>query len=499
MGLFSPTSRNRIRLRLAPYDVICALAAPFAALAMRDPKLLTLGDWSDGPTPPYIFAAAAVVAALVSFLAFRLSDGMSRFFSVHDVISVSGAVTTTVAATSVALFTFTRLDGIPRSTPLIYAFVLGGSLILGRAFHRVLATEREKGFSAEKPDQLRNVVIIGANRFSALATKLIGSQIPATTRVVAFLDDRSEMVGRAINGVRIVGASQELESVLDEYELHGVQIDQVLIADGAAPLSDEAIEELAGVCDAHGIDLQTLGEAFNLKPKSVAAAQAAAGEAQPALELSGYFVFKRFIDVIASIALLIVLAPITLIVSGLVLVDVGSPILFWQERIGRGGRRFLLYKFRTYKAPYDWRGEPVAAEDRVSTIGHIVRRTRLDEIPQLLNILVGDMSLIGPRPLLPKDQPDDPTTRLLARPGITGWAQVNGGNLVTPEEKEALDAWYIQHASLPVDLKIVAHSAIIALTGERFDRKAVAAALKWRAAPDAAAQPGDAGKTGEVS
>lgn len=499
MGLFSPTSRNRIRLRLAPYDVICALAAPFAALAMRDPKLLVLGDWADGPTPPYIFAGVAVASALLSFLAFRLSDGMSRFFSVHDVIAVSGAVTATVAATSLVLFTFTRLDGIPRSTPLIFAFVLGGSLILGRAFHRVVVTEQEKSFAAVRPDQLRNVIIVGANRFSALAAKLIASQVPVTTRIVAMLDERPTMVGRSINGVRIVGSVQELEAVLEEYEVHGVEIDQVLLSDGIAPLTQEALQSLGDSCEAHGIELMTLGDALNLRPKTVAAVSAVAtADGQAPFELSGYFLFKRLVDVIASVALLIVLAPATLIVSGLVLVDVGSPILFWQERIGRGGRRFLLYKFRTYKAPYDWRGEPVAAEDRVSAIGRVVRRTRLDEIPQLLNILVGDMSLIGPRPLLPKDQPEDPTTRLLARPGITGWAQINGGNLVTPEEKEALDAWYIQHASLLVDLKIVAHSAIIAVTGERFDRKAIADALKWRAAPDAA-QPGDTGKTGGIS
>ena len=140
----------------------------------------------------------------------------------------------------------------------------------------------------------------------------------------------------------------------------------------------------------------------------------------------------------------------------------------------------MLRKFRTYAAPFDRNGVAIPAADQLSRLGKFMRATRFDEIPQLLNILVGDMSLIGPRPLLPKDQPADPSIRLLARPGITGWAQINGGNSVTPEEKEALDAWYVEHATPLVDMKILAHSLIIAATGERFDRAAIAQALKWR-------------------
>ena len=106
-------------------------------------------------------------------------------------------------------------------------------------------------------------------------------------------------------------------------------------------------------------------------------------------------------------------------------------------------------------------------------IGRLLRKTRLDELPQLFNVLVGDMSLIGPRPLLPHDQPTNPSVRLSARPGITGWAQVNGGNLVTVDEKGALDEWYIRNASLWLDLRIVGLTFLFLLTGERRSEQAV--------------------------
>jgi lipopolysaccharide/colanic/teichoic acid biosynthesis glycosyltransferase len=109
----------------------------------------------------------------------------------------------------------------------------------------------------------------------------------------------------------------------------------------------------------------------------------------------------------------------------------------------------------------------VPENQRLSWIGQLLRETSLDELPQLLNVLAGDMSLIGPRPLLPEDQPSNPTVRLLVRPGITGWAQVNGAKLLTPEEKDELDEWYIRNASLWLDLRILVLTVEFALRGPR--------------------------------
>ena len=178
-----------------------------------------------------------------------------------------------------------------------------------------------------------------------------------------------------------------------------------------------------------------------------------------------FFRLKRWIDVIGSLALIVLASPVFLIGGVLVLLDVGSPILFWQERVGWKGRSFLIYKFRTLGAPFDSSGNPTLASRRPSAIGRFLRDTRIDELPQLLNVLFGDMSLIGPRPLLPEDQPSNTSTRLSVRPGISGWAQVNGGKLVTKEQKEKLDQWYVQNASPLLDTQITIMTIKMILKG----------------------------------
>ena len=125
----------------------------------------------------------------------------------------------------------------------------------------------------------------------------------------------------------------------------------------------------------------------------------------------------------------------------------------------------LIYKFRTLKAPFDSTGHPTTGSRRPSAVGRFLRATRLDELPQLLNVLFGEMSLIGPRPLLPEDQPTNMSIRLSVRPGISGWAQVNGAKLVTKEEKEKLDKWYIRNASLWLDLRIIMMTIKVVLRG----------------------------------
>ena len=120
-------------------------------------------------------------------------------------------------------------------------------------------------------------------------------------------------------------------------------------------------------------------------------------------------------------------------------------------------------------APYDDQGNRIDDAHRQTTLTRLVRRTRLDELPQLYNIISGDMSLIGPRPLLPKDQPKGTSARLAIAPGITGWAQVNGGDLLTPDEKLALDLWYVNQASVWLDLKIIYLTVLTVLYGDRRD------------------------------
>lgn len=186
-----------------------------------------------------------------------------------------------------------------------------------------------------------------------------------------------------------------------------------------------------------------------------------------------YFRFRRLIDVLVSVVLLIVLMPIMGGIAMLVLVDLGRPFLFIQVRPGRYMRPFKLYKFRTMRDAYA--GCSDSDHRRISPFGGLLRRTRLDELPQLYNVLIGDMALIGPRPLLPRDLPEGlvGTERAVLPPGITGWAQVHGGQKLSVMEKVALDRWYTCCASLAVDIRIILLTIRTMVEGEKINRREV--------------------------
>lgn len=169
-------------------------------------------------------------------------------------------------------------------------------------------------------------------------------------------------------------------------------------------------------------------------------------------------VIKRALDLLAAVFLLIVLSPFYLVTAILVRCKLGSPILFKQERPGLHGRIFTLIKFRTMKDAYDSEGKPLPDSERLSSFGLRLRSTSLDELPELLNVLRGQMSLVGPRPLLvgylPLYSPRQ-ARRHEVRPGVTGWAQVSGRNALSWEEKFELDVWYVEHQSFLLDLRIL--------------------------------------------
>ena len=153
--------------------------------------------------------------------------------------------------------------------------------------------------------------------------------------------------------------------------------------------------------------------------------------------------------------------------------DIGLPLTFWQQRPGLRGRPFKLYKFRTMADAYCIDGQRKSDDARVSAVGQFLRRSRLDELPQLLNILKGEMSFVGPRPLLPVDQPIDSKSRLLVRPGLTGWAQIKGGRQISSTDKAALDVWYARNMSLTLDIKIMLKTVPMLVLGEKGTERAI--------------------------
>lgn len=167
---------------------------------------------------------------------------------------------------------------------------------------------------------------------------------------------------------------------------------------------------------------------------------------------------KRVVDIVGASVGIILVAPVLLVVSLLVLLTMGRPVLFRQQRPGLRGKPFTLYKFRTMRDARSASGELLPDELRLTTFGKWLRSTSLDELPELFNVLKGEMSLVGPRPLLmeylPRYSPDQ-ARRHEVKPGITGWAQVNGRNALTWEEKFRMDVWYVDHWNLWLDMKIL--------------------------------------------
>lgn len=168
---------------------------------------------------------------------------------------------------------------------------------------------------------------------------------------------------------------------------------------------------------------------------------------------------KRLLDVVAAAALLALLSPLLCVIALLVRLRLGAPVLFRQMRPGLRGDPFTIYKFRTMSNERDEAGQLQPDGQRLTKLGLFLRSTSLDELPELVNVLKGDMSLVGPRPLLMQYlELYSPlqARRHEVRPGITGWAQVNGRNALTWEDKFALDVWYVDHISVGLDLKIMA-------------------------------------------
>jgi len=315
----------------------------------------------------------------------------------------------------------------------------------------------------------------------------------------------------------VLGTPEQLAEILKNLEVHGVVVGRIVVTSRWNALSPAAQAELLKIDVESNIRVELVAQSLGFDTLEKVAAPlrdhpavteptaseptlgGAATSQMDVLSISedererlgarGYWRLKRGVDVAGAMALIVLLAPVMVVAAVLVLLDVGRPILFWQQRPGLGGRPIKLYKLRTMAAAHDANGHRVPDDRRLSGIGHFLRGTRLDELPQLFHILVGQMSFIGPRPLLPVDQPVGYATRLLVRPGLTGWAQVRGGRQVSAEDKAALDVWYVRNACFKLDLKILWRTAGMVVFGETPNPDAIRKA--WDMRPATGSSAGD--------
>lgn len=192
---------------------------------------------------------------------------------------------------------------------------------------------------------------------------------------------------------------------------------------------------------------------------------------------------KRAFDFTVALLLLVLLFPLMAAIAAIVWWNMGQPVLFKQLRPGLGGHPFELIKFRTMDETMGKDDQPLPDEARLTPLGMVLRRFSLDELPQLFNVIRGDMSLVGPRPLLMEYLPlynAEQMRRHEVRPGITGWTQVNGRNALSWEDKFALDVWYVDHRSFWLDMKILAMTAGRVFSGSGVSKEGFATTEKFR-------------------
>ena len=471
------------------FDLLIVALAPFVAVVVRNNFALTSQQLL-GIAP---FALMGVGVAAIVFVVAGTHRGIWRYASLPDFSRIIVATTATVLITMFAAFTLNRLDGIARSIPLIqWALIVAGMIsarIIVRSLFRRLAVKSAGGADEDR----EHVLVVGLNRVAELYLRCVASLASSKISVAGLLDESAIMKGRQLHHHKVLGRPQELSQILALLNIHGVNVKRVVITTPFQELSQSSRDELLKLERSNVITLDLFEERLGFNETLVdevsevtradtglerIAEQASDDSNNFASGGKGYLAIKRVIDVTGALVLMVVFLPITLLSSLLVALDVGLPLTFWQERPGKWGRPFRVYKFRTMMSAHDELGERIPDDKRQSKLGCFLRRTRLDELPQLYNILAGEMAFVGPRPLLLLDRPEENNVRLSVRPGLTGWAQVNGGKKVSVEDKAVLDMWYIQNASLALDFKIILRTIDMVIRGERFNEEAVLSAYE---------------------
>ena len=470
-------------------NILLVVVATFTAFVLRDNLEFHADNLPD--ILPYLLITTCVAGCV--FLASGAWRAVWRFSAAPDYFKMLTASATIVSLTVILSFSVNRMSGVARAIPILQTLLMSTALIGSRVLYRLYRAHRAEKITIAhiQPPQGEPVLIVGVNRVTELYLTCVRTYASKRINVVGLISEaKQSAVGRTAYGVPVHGLVNELPEVLRKLEVHGINIKRLVVTASFDHLDANAKEIIFELERSSGIIIDFMAERFAFTIRGLAT-EFSVGDAGPAsnvIEGSDKFqgeivsnqakrqMLKRGIDAMCAAILLVVFSPLIMCVGVLVALEVGTPVLFWQYRPGLNNRPFKLLKFRTMAAAHDRLGNRLPDSKRLSPIGALLRRLRLDELPQLLNVLKGDMSFVGPRPLLEIDQQSAPEERLSVRPGLTGWAQINGGRLITDNDKIALDLWYIRHGSLILDWKIVLRTIPMIIYGDRTNRGAIEAA-----------------------
>ena len=408
-----PSSRNTLGTHLYFFDFFCALVSPWIAWARCDPLLFT-GDHIGGAAA---YAVTGFVATVAVVAVSNIGHVLLEYFCRRDLAALVRVGSLSIVITMILMFGAARLDNIPRSLPAIHLVVLLALMVGWRWLASRLANGRKVRDAASSKQPVEHILLIGANRWTWLYSGMVDALILGRQKIVAILDEDPQLCGRSIHGHRVIGNIHDIGAVVDEYAVHGILIWRVVVAGRREDIAQGSWIHLERVCAMREIKLDVLAEHLGLLDKGIGEAGKCEPESALAAELAiirgrPYWRGKRAFDIAFACFLLIALAPLFLLTFIAVVVDVGRPTVFWQLRVGRDRKPILVYKFRTLRPPFRRDGTPIPEAARLTDIGRYLRATRLDELPQLFNVLRGDMSLIGPRPLMPVDLPQSAELRL---------------------------------------------------------------------------------------
>lgn len=336
---------------------------------------------------------------------------------------------------------------------IILAILL--TLLWRRLYIRLITTQGSQ----------RRVLVVGAGGNGRTLADIYKTIHPPPFVLVGYIDDDKEKHGKDVEGFRILGGSAKLLRIIEEMNITDV------VVSITGEMLGETFQTLLDVQE-HGIEVIRMAtlyeELLGRVPIHHLESDWIIRSFVDEIPSGSFFeIGKRLLDILGSLAGLLILALLLPFVGLAILIDSGWPIFYWQERLGRGGRQFDIVKFRTMRQDAEKEGQPQMAgekDPRITRVGNFLRATRLDEVPQFWNILRGEMSLVGPRAeraqWVATFQKEIPfyRARLLVKPGLSGWAQINYGYAATVEDtsvKLEYDLYYIKHRSIAMDLIII--------------------------------------------
>jgi len=473
-------------------DLLAVIGAAIAALLLRDNLEFSLQRLED--LLPYIFFSAVAAATVLPIVG--TSRGFWHYSTFNDFLRIVLAAFLIVLAATSVTFAYNRLDGLARAVPVLHLIliiaVMSALRAIMRMHHAVRLRPKIEPTLDGSPDA-ENVLLVGVNVIAELFVRSAREFSPDSIQVVGVLGANDRHRGRLMHGVSILGRPDDLSIVLRQLEVHGVSVRRIVVTAPLSELTPAARDVLREVEDGSSIVVDYFSERVGFMERqgsqSPATPHAAKDDmdwplpslkdvARSAVLAQPYWQWKRLFDIVVSFILIVLTAPVMLLIAVGVAMDVGTPVLFWQERPGVLARRLRLYKFRTMHSVHNVAGKRIPEDRRSSVLGRFLRRSRLDELPQLFHILAGQMSFVGPRPLLSAEQAARHSGRLAVRPGLTGWAQVHGGRAVSADDKAAMDLWYIRNASFRIDFEIALKTLHMVFFGERANEGVIAQAWK---------------------